>query len=286
MRLEKEKIIAACQPSLLSCVHITPETDTVPGPTDSKFGGDYYLPAGAEPPNMELLAQINLAQVPHRKGFPERGLLQFFLCTDDAVVEDRVYDEFVWQNDAGIFQVMYYPEVQENQPPQKEIIPQERWFKKKVTSGMRFKPAEEIATIAFNEEGGFLIDLGFESLADTLMPVFRAAWAGDEEEDDEDAAGEGVYNLSDYGDIDQFCRDFGNWGFKLGGHPALRQAEFRLDEEAYQAYTVLLFQYDLTVLNSKDPMALEKDTFCFFIKPEDLNACRFDDILMVHHNCY
>ena len=72
----------------------------------------------------------------------------------------------------------------------------------------------------------------------------------------------------------------------MGGHPALRQAEFRLDEEAYQAYTVLLFQYDLTVLNSKDPMALEKDTFCFFIKPEDLNACRFDDILMVHHNCY
>ena len=42
----------------------------------------------------------------------------------------------------------------------------------------------------------------------------------------------------------------------------------------------------MTVLNSKNPMGLEKDTFCFFIKPEDLNACRFDDILMVHHNCY
>lgn len=218
MRLEKEKIIAACQPSLLSCVHITPETDTVPGPTDSKFGGDYYLPAGAEPPNMELLAQINLAQVPHRKGFPETGLLQFFICTDDAVVEDRVYDGFVWQNDAGIFQVMYYPEVQENQPPQKEMIPQERWFKKKVTSGMRFEPAEEIATIALDEEGRFLIDLGFESLADTLMPVFRAAWAGDKEED-EDAAGEGVYNLSDYGDIDQFCRDFGTASPSAGRSP-------------------------------------------------------------------
>lgn len=282
MRLEKEKVIAACQPSLLSCVHITPETDTVPGPTDSKFGGDYYLPAGAEAPNMELLAQINLAQVPHRKGFPETGLLQFFLCTDDAVVEDRVYDGFVWQNDAGIFQVMYYPEVQENQPPQKEMIPQERWFKKKVTSGMRFEPEEEIATIAFDEEGRFLIDLGFESLADTLMPVFRAAWAGDKEEDDEDAAGEGVYNLSDCGDTDQFCRDFGNWGFKLGGHPSLRGNDLRLEDAAYAAYSVLLFQFDLTLLSQ----SCDADTICFFIKPEDLKAGRFDDILMVHHNCY
>ena len=87
-------------------------------------------------------------------------------------------------------------------------------------------------------------------------------------------------------DTDDFYWDFGNWGFQLGGHPALRQAEFRLDDEAFQAYTVLLFQYDLTVPDPEDPMDLEKDTFCFFIKPEDLNACRFDDILMVHHNCY
>ena len=107
----------------------------------------------------------------------------------------------------------------------------------------------------------------------------------DDDDEDEDREEEGVYDLENScEDTDQFFCDFGNWGFKLGGHPSLRQGEFRLEEEDHQAYSALLFQYDLTPPH--DPGCQEEDTFCFFIKPEDLNACRFDDILMVHHNCY
>ena len=158
---------------------------------------------------------------------------------------------------------------------------------------MSFEPAEEIATLSIGEEGGFAIDLGFEYLEDELTPLFQAAWEeddGEEEdedcEDDEDAEEEeGVYDLENScEDTDRFALDFGNWGFKLGGHPALRQGEFRLDGEELGDYTTLLFQYDLTPPN--DASDLEQDTFCFFIRPEDLKARRFDDILMIHHNCF
>ena len=41
MRLEKEKLIAACQESLLPCVRITPSQENA-GPADSKFGGKVF----------------------------------------------------------------------------------------------------------------------------------------------------------------------------------------------------------------------------------------------------
>jgi len=252
----KKQILTACKGTELPSLHIAPAPGQAPGPMDSKFGGECYLPAGAEAPEMEFLAQINFAQAPHLEGFPDKGLLQFFLKTagdgPESFEEDE--DEDILQTGSGAFQIRWYPDTEDSG-----------------TSGLSYTPVEETATLSLTEDG-LLVDLGFDSVLEPLTQVFMKKSRG--------------YDLSDCGDTDQFCRDFGNWGFKLGGHPALRQGEFRLDDEAFQAYTVLLFQYDLTVPDPKDPMDLEKDTFCFFIKPEDLKACRFDDILMVHHNCY
>lgn len=287
MRLEREKIVAACQGSLLPCVRIAPNGEEA-GPADSKFGGDFYLPAGAEKPEMEFLAQVNFAQVPRLEGFPDKGLLQFFLCTEEERFEAFYEDDCAWKQDAGFFQVRWYPEVPEDAPACKNAVPENCWLMDSRLGGMDFEPSEEIATISISEDGGLVFDLGFAFLEDALTPVFRAAREEDDDDDDwddEDEEEEGVYDLENScEDTDQFFCDFGNWGFKLGGHPSLRQGEFRLDEDEYQAYSTLLFQYDLTP--PRDPNGLESDTFCFFIKPEDLKARRFDDILMIHHNCF
>ena len=141
----------------------------------------------------------------------------------------------------------------------------------KVTGGMELEAAEEVATLAFGSEEDIVLDLGFESMMEPITALFLEA--------SEDGEG---YDLSDCSGVDDLTWDFGNWGFKLGGHPSLRYDDLRLEDAAYAAYSVLLFQFDLTPL-AQD---CEADTICFFIKPEDLNACRFDDILMVHHNCY
>ncbi|MCI8422182.1 MAG: DUF1963 domain-containing protein [Lawsonibacter sp.] len=255
-----------------------------PGPTDCKFGGDYYLPAGAKAPEMELLAQFNFAQIPNLDGFPKSGLLQFFLNTEEEVFDGFLDEGFAWRQDAGFFRVVYHSDILVDASTQESAVPERRCSLESITGGMSFQPVEEIATISLGEEG-FLIDLGFEEIAGAVEAVFQVDEEMETEDSEDDEATEG-YDLSNCPDADQFCRDFGNWGFKLGGHPALRQGEFRLDDAAFQDYTTLLFQYDLTVPNPEDGMDLEKDTFCFFMKPEDLRACRFDDILMVYHNCY
>ena len=261
------------------CVHITPESDRTPGPTDSKFGGDYYLPAGGEVSELEFLAQINFAQIPRLKGFPERGLLQFFLRTGSDEFEGFIEDDSAWHSNAGFFQVRWYPEVPEDGPAHPDEVPETRWAMDKVTGGMKFASAEEAATLGLGVEG-FFFDLGFETGAETVEKLFLADYQRQEAgEPDENPEG---YDLGDCGGVIDLTEDFGNWGFKLGGHPALRYDDIRLDDTAYQAYSQLLFQFDLTLLSQ----SCDADTICFFIKPEDLNACRFDDILMVHHNCY
>ena len=267
----KEQILSVLESTKLPCVHITPEPDRTPGPTDSKFGGDYYLPAGAEASELEFMAQINFAQAPHLKGFPERGLLQFFLRTGSDEFEGFIEDDSAWRSDAGFFQVRWYPEAPADGPVHSDTVPEERWAMDKVTGGMKFASAEEVATLAFGSEEDIVLDLGFESMMEPVTALFLEA--------SEDGEG---YDLSDCGGVMDLIEDFGNWGFKLGGHPSLRYDDIRLDDTAYQAYSQLLFQFDLTLLSQ----SCDADTICFFIKPEDLNACRFDDILMVHHNCY
>ena len=275
----KEQIMSVLESTKLPCVHITPEPDETPGPTDSKFGGDYYLPAGAEASEMEFLGQINFAQIPRLEGFPDKGLLQFFLRTGSDEFEGFIEDDSAWRSDAGFFQVRWYPEAPADGPAHPDEVPETRWAMDKVTGGMKFASAEEAATLGLGVEG-FIFDLGFETGAETVEKLFLADYQRQEAgEPDENPEG---YDLGDCGGVIDLTEDFGNWGFKLGGHPSLRYDDIRLDDTAYQAYSQLLFQFDLSLLSQ----SCDADTFCFFIKPEDLNACRFDDILMVHHNCY
>lgn len=264
----KEQILSALEPTKLPCVRITPERDKTPGPTDSRFGGEYYLPAGAEAPEMEFLAQINFAQVPHLEGFPDKGLLQFFLRTEDEEFEGFIENDSAWNSDTGFFQVRWYPMVPADGPTHKDRLPENRWPMEKVTGGMGFEAAEEVATLAFGSEEDIVLDLGFESMAESITTLFL-----------EDGEG---YDLSDCGGVDDLTWDFGNWGCKLGGHPALRYDDSRMDDTSFQNYSQLLFQFDLT----PDACDSEADTFCFFLKPEDLKARRFDDILLTWHNCY
>ncbi len=275
----KEQILSVLESTKLPCVHITPEPGEAPGPTDSRFGGDCCLPAGAEAPEMEFLCQVNFAQIPHLKGFPETGLLQFFLCTEAEKFEAFIEDDLAWRPDTGFFQVRWYPEVPADSPVHPNEVPEARWAMDKVTGGMKFASAEEVATLGLGVEG-FFFDLGFETGAETVEKLFLADYQR-QEAGEPDKSPEG-YDLGDCGGVMDLTEDFGNWGFKLGGHPSLRSGDLRLEDTAYAAYSVLLFQFDLTLLSQ----SCDADTICFFIRPEDLEACRFNDILMVHHNCY
>lgn len=286
--ITKEQIWNACVGTELPAVRILPYSEGPVGCTDSRFGGPYFLPAGASVPThpeggeMELLAQINFARVPRLQGFPEKGLLQFFLCTEAEVTEDLREEASVWPSSTGLFQLRYYPDVPANGPAHADHVPEDRWYMEKVNDGMWFRPVVEQATVGIHDDFP-LTDLGFEAVADAVDQLVEQFY-----DEGEDRSGEG-YDPSSPDDALRCCADFGNWGHKLGGHPALRQEDLRREDPAYRAYTTLLFQFDLTETNF-DPenfqFYLEDETICFFIKPEDLAARRFDDVLLVRHNRY
>ena len=268
---KKEQIEAALADTRRPCVRITPNQDKVPGPTDSKFGGDFYLPAGQTAPEMEFLAQVNFSQVPRLEGFPESGLLQFFLCTGDEAFEGFIENESVFRMDSGFFQVRWHPEVPADGSAHPDTVPKERWPMEKPLGGMEFEAGEETASIAFGDFD-LVSDLGCEAGVKAVAALFM--------EEDEDLDTD--YDLGDCSGVIDLTDDFGNWGFKLGGHPSLRSDDLRLEDAAYASYSVLLFQFDLTILSQR----CDADTFCFFIKPEDLQARHFDNILLTWHNCY
>ena len=79
----------------------------------SKFGGLPYLPKGFEYPKssdgeyLYLLAQINFTEVPHLEGFPDRGILQFYVAAD----EDFYGLDFDNPTKQDKFRIVYFPDV-------------------------------------------------------------------------------------------------------------------------------------------------------------------------------
>ncbi len=137
------------------------------------------------------------------------------------------------------------------------------WLEGKIA----FRSDTEVATVYVGMED-IVSDLGYETICKQQVTPKLVQQSGYDLENNESA-------------LDDLCWNFGNWGTKLGGHPAIHQADSRLDFEDDKNYTSLLFQYDFTTKKE-----LEADTFQFFVKPQDLeNAC-FDDVLFCWHNAF
>lgn len=71
--------------------------------TESKIGGTPYWPANLTYPEMLFLAQINLSEVPENDLLPVKGILQFFVGTDDC------FGLFAKENS---FKVIYHEKVE------------------------------------------------------------------------------------------------------------------------------------------------------------------------------
>jgi uncharacterized protein YwqG len=90
-------------------------SDAPLGPTESKIGGVPYVPVDAELPSGEpfsFVAQINFADV-ELEPFPHRGLVQFWVATDDLYGSLR-------DDPTSGFRCIYYPELDR---PQRSDLP-------------------------------------------------------------------------------------------------------------------------------------------------------------------
>ncbi|MBK7477172.1 MAG: DUF1963 domain-containing protein [Haliscomenobacter sp.] len=107
MRPFEEKILE----SRLDFIRISLAAQRPAFPWSSSLGGRPYLPISAAFPAtpegipLFFLAQINFEETPRLKGFPTRGLLQFF------IFDDPMYGCAGWGKPSGDrFKICYYPD--------------------------------------------------------------------------------------------------------------------------------------------------------------------------------
>lgn len=272
----KNKILEALKTTQLPSIHLSIKAENPTTCIDSKFGGVYYLPEGIQIPTcpegepMQFLAQINFSQMPTLEGFPQSGLLQFFIDTDEGRFEEKIDDPDLTHE---LCVVRYYPSPDaslQQKLPESCTRTNESfgfadgpWFEGK----MAFKLTTEVATMYLGMEG-LVSNLGYEAICNEQITPELVKQSGYDIENSETA-------------VDTLCWYFGNWGTKIGGHPAVHQVDPRMDVEDGETYTTLLFQYDFST-----EQEMEASTFQFFIRPKDLSAAKFDDILFCFHNCF
>lgn len=106
----RERIEATLRPALL--LELLEEE---PGPLGSKVGGVPYRvrgeawPTDTEGRPLTFLAQLNFADLPPLEGYPESGILQFFIGRDDLYGCDFMRPE---EGDLARFEVRWIPEPQ------------------------------------------------------------------------------------------------------------------------------------------------------------------------------
>lgn len=247
--------LAACLPKLekvaLPCLRIEASPAENLFQFDSKFGGDPYWPADRPYPvdstgkYMYLLAQLNFSQLPKLEGYPDKGLLQFYLAADSMYGLNS--DHPTAQTG---FSIVYFENAEAtalehfsflNEEDRRDAVPVERPMQLHVTLD---KDYYSFADIHFPEE------VTDELFADV-------------------APGQEQRMLED-----ELSNTYPDNGHKIGGYAYFTQYDPR-DNEAYKDY-ILLLQID-----SQLPHICWGDAGVgnFFIHPDALKRKDFSNVL-------
>ena len=237
--------------------------------TDSKLGGIPYIPQGGALPTsvdgkpLFMLAQINCEQLPENTLYPKKGLLQFWIAATEAPLYGLDY-EAPCSNDFK--QVIYYPDFGEALPIDdfindytfdNENLP----FNSKRQFALHFKKDTE--SISLEERAA--TQLFFEKWNEAFSTHITTIDEFFDEVPDDICEEINVYLLKE------------PTGHKIGGYPYFIEYDPR---EENDPHTFLLLQIDID--------NVEGEEICwgnlggvanFFISPEDLAACQFDNVL-------
>ena len=254
----RDKIAATIKPN----IEIQLTDNDKPTWWQSKFGGLPYLPQGFEYPKswndeyLYLLAQINFAEVPHLEGFPDKGILQFY-------IHDGEKDDIIWgldlsnPNNQDYFRVLYFPDVDSNED---SLITNFSFLKQSESYGF---PIDGCCSLEF--------EYGFEpvTIEDYQFDLFNIY-------EDE--------NKSIYQEYwDKFCRD----KHKLGGYANFTQEDPRFYCNKEEPYILLLQivsdSFDVYTYRDRkkaiDILWGDGGIGNFFIKKSALEKLNFSDVL-------
>lgn len=237
------------------------------GITDSKFGGQAYIPLSVNAVPMSgdtkfmLLAQFNLAQIPKGILPADKGILQFFIdCEDDCYGMD--FDE--WDSCTG-HKVIFYPEIEDDFLSKEEVL--------EIYEDVNFEysPIEEGEWgLEFVEEMAQLT-IGDYRFGDLFVKTWNEMFP--------ENAIESLY-CDESDEISDYLWDERNGCcHNICGYPAFTQEDPRRYNENLRNYEVL-FQMESEHIPEIDFESLWGDIgICnFFIRTEDLKNLDFSKV--------
>ncbi|MEG4249224.1 YwqG family protein [Microcoleus sp. Pol10D4] len=227
----------------------------------SKFGGFPYLPKGFEYPKtcdgkyLFLLAQLNFDEIPPLDGFPDRGILQFYIADDDLyglnLDNSANADNHTIEDQ---FKIIYFPQPNfkvENIITNYDFLPPPESFPVNGCCGLQFtKKYAPISTSDYQ----FTQILGSE-----IEELFMNSEIEDE-----------------YREISH------SFGHKIGGYPYFTQDDARKysnTSEQKQKLDILLFQMDSDANETVDIMWGDSGVGNFFIDESALRELDFSKVL-------
>ena len=236
--------------------------------TDSKFGGTPYIPKdGTLPTSVDgkplfMLAQINCEQLPENTLYPKKGLLQFWIAATEAPLYGLDY-EAPCSNDFK--RVIHYPTFGEALPIDDfindytfddENLP----FNSKRQFALHFKKDTE--SISLEERAA--TQLFFEKWNESFLTHITTIDEFFDEVPDDVCEEINAYLLKE------------PTGHKIGGYPYFIEYDPR---EENTPHTFLLLQIDIDNIEGEEICWGNLGGIAnFFISPEDLAACQFDNI--------
>jgi uncharacterized protein YwqG len=248
--------LAAALPKLealaLPCIRIEATPSDTLFQFDSKFGGHPYWPANRPYPvdsfgnYLYPLAQLNFSQMPHLEGYPETGLLQFYIAADDMYGLN-----FDNPKDQTNFRVVYFEDTTE---PALEsfyfLDEQKRESDLPLTRQMQLL---------------FKTDKDYFSFSDVRLPEERV-----------DTIMADVVPASEQSLLeDELVAAFPDGGHKIGGYAYFTQTDPREDHAGTSDW-ILLLQIDS---QGNDICWGDYGVGNFFIHPDNLKRKDFSNVL-------
>ena len=239
------------------------------GVFDSKLGGIPYLPPGFDYPYnteaasdkrpLRLLAQLNFAQLPHLDGYPEKGILQFYIAYEEN--SDMFGLDFDDPTGQAGWRVAFHQDVLDDEsllqaPPELDKGSQ-AYFPFEGEFGLEAQLGEQAITNSVVGWGEFVEG------AVKPSPVFQAL----AEKYSEDTLTDVLLEASD------------TFGSQIGGYPSFVQDDPRY-QDAFKGYAALLLQLD-SWWDKEDQGIMWGDAGVanWFIEPVALANANFSDIL-------
>ncbi|WP_173911588.1 YwqG family protein [Acinetobacter sp. Marseille-Q1618] len=254
----KDQILATKKSAIE--LNLTPRDDLTLW--QSKVGGQPYLPLGVDYPcnengeALQLIAQINFAELPNNQIYPNQGILQFYIDTQD----DLLGLDFDDQQKQNGFRVVYFADVIEDQACLQHDFPTEELDED-------MSPIAGQYTVQFAATERY-ISIGDHEFSSKIFDPYTI---------DEDLLEEGDL-FDDYED------NFSSNGHHLGGYPFFTQEDPRTHDDRFKDY-VLLLQIDTDDAEDVQIMWGDSGVANFFIHPDDLKNRDFSKVLY-NWDCY